>query len=110
MLPACQCLRNPQSTWQAGSIPHLTFEFTDKALNVSSILNYRAIMWRSILLGKLGISILASFVVGGICVTRPRRVELDFAESSRWTGLGIFFLILGVAQIAVIYLLTKKPK
>ena len=67
-------------------------------------------MLRSLLLGKLTISILASFVVGGICITRPSRVELTVAESARWTGLGIFFLVLGVAQIALIYFLMKKQR
>ena len=67
-------------------------------------------MWRTILLGKMSVSILASFVVGGICITQPSRAELGIAASARWTGLGIFFLTLGVAQIAVIYFLMKRKK
>ncbi len=66
-------------------------------------------MLRILLLGKLTVSILASFVVGGICVSRPSRVELPVAESTRWTALGIFFLALGVVQIGVIYYLLRKP-
>jgi len=67
-------------------------------------------MLRTLLLGKLTVSIAASLIVGTICVTRPSRIELPIAESARWVALGIFFLILGVAQIAVIYYLTKKPR
>ena len=67
-------------------------------------------MWRAILLGKLSVSILASIIVGVICVTRPSRVELELIESWRWTGLGVFFLVLASAQIAAIYFLMKKKK
>jgi undecaprenyl pyrophosphate phosphatase UppP len=67
-------------------------------------------MLRSLLLGKLAISIIASFIVGWICITRPSKVELEFAESAQWTGLGIFFMVLGLAQIVVIYFLTKKKR
>jgi hypothetical protein len=67
-------------------------------------------MWRTILLGKLSISILASLVVGGFCLTQPWRHEYTFAESTSWIGIGIFFLVLGIAQIAVTVLLTKTKK
>jgi hypothetical protein len=67
-------------------------------------------MWRTILLGKLSISILASLVVGGVCLTQPWRHEYTIFESSSWIAVGVFFLLLAVAQIAVTYLLTKKPK
>lgn len=68
-------------------------------------------MWRAILLGKMSVFILASFVVGGICVTQPsRHEEYGLVESARWVGAGIFFLTLGFAQIAVIYFLMKRKK
>ena len=67
-------------------------------------------MWRSILLGKLTVSILASFIVGGFCIMQPRNVDLSVMESARWTGLGVFFLVLGVAQVVVVFLLFKKKK
>ena len=68
-------------------------------------------MWRAILLGKMSVFILASFVVGGICVTQPlRHEEYSMVESARWIGVGIFFLILAFAQIAAIYLMMKKKK
>lgn len=67
-------------------------------------------MWRAILLGKMSVFILASVVVSGICFTHPSRLELTMAQSVRWTGLGIFFLTLGLAQIAVIYFLMKRKK
>jgi hypothetical protein len=66
-------------------------------------------MWRALLLGKLSVSILASLVVGGICIARPWRVEeLTFRQSAQWIGIGSFFVLLGILQIAVVYLLTRK--
>lgn len=67
-------------------------------------------MWRSILLGKMSVSILASFIVGWICITHPSRHEFSIGESARWIGAGLFFLFLGFAQIVVIYLLMKRKK
>lgn len=66
-------------------------------------------MWRAILLGKLSVSILASLVVGGICISRPWRVaELTLSQSAQWIGVGSFFLLLGILQIVVVFLLTRK--
>ena len=68
-------------------------------------------MWRAILLGKMSVFILASFVVGAICVTHPsRHEEFGMVKSARWIGVGIFFLALGFTQIAVIYFLMKRKK
>lgn len=68
------------------------------------------IMWRTILLGKMSISILASLVVGGICFMYPARNELGIAESAQWRGLGVFFLLLGIGQIAAIYFMMRRKK
>ena len=65
-------------------------------------------MWRTILLGKLGVSILASLIVGGVCVTQPWRNEYSIIQSTSWIGVGSFFLLLAVAQLAAIYFLTRK--
>ena len=65
-------------------------------------------MWRAILLGKLSFSILASFVVGAVCVSQPWRNEYTWVGSARWIGIGVFFLVLGLIQIWVIYFLMKK--
>lgn len=67
-------------------------------------------MWRAILLGKLAISILATLVVGGLCASRPWRVEMPMMESARWIGIGAFFLLLAVLQVAVIYFLRRPAK
>ena len=67
-------------------------------------------MWRTILLGKLSISILASLIVGGVCISQPWRNEFGIAQTSQWIGLGIFFIVLGIAQIAATYFLMKKKK
>ena len=65
-------------------------------------------MFRTILLGKLGVSILASMVVGGFCVTQPWRNEYTMIESGSWIGVGVFFFVLAIAQIAAIYLMTRR--
>lgn len=67
-------------------------------------------MWRTILLGKLSISILASFAVGGVCLTQPWRNDYTLIESTRWIGVGVFFILLAIAQIVVTIILTKKKK
>ncbi len=67
-------------------------------------------MWRTILLGKLGISIIATFVVGAACASRPWRVELTGVETMQWIGIGAFFILLGLLQIATIYLLMRPSK
>ncbi|MFK7769386.1 MAG: hypothetical protein AB8B55_19340 [Mariniblastus sp.] len=65
-------------------------------------------MWRTILLGKLSISILASLIVGWICIGQPWQNEFGLLESSKWIALGVFFFLLGIGQIATIYFLMKK--
>ncbi|MFT5300372.1 MAG: hypothetical protein ACI87E_000254 [Mariniblastus sp.] len=65
-------------------------------------------MWRTLLLGKLTISILASLAVGGLCLAHPYQTELGFAAATRWTGLGVFFLLLSVAQVLAVVLLFRK--
>ena len=67
-------------------------------------------MWRTILLGKLGISIVATFVVGVACASRPWRAELTGVETMQWIGIGAFFILLGLLQIATIYLLMRPSK
>jgi len=65
-------------------------------------------MWRALLLGKLTVSILASFIVGVICVSQPWRHEYSMMASARWIGTGAFLLVLSAVQIWVIYFLMKK--
>ncbi len=65
-------------------------------------------MFRNILLGKLGVSILASLAVGGFCVSQPWRQQYTLIESGSWIGVGLFFLVLAVAQVAAVYLMTKR--
>ena len=67
-------------------------------------------MWRSVLLGKLAISISATLIVGGLCASRPWRVEMPMFESARWIGIGVFFILLAVLQVAVIYFLKPPAK
>jgi len=67
-------------------------------------------MWRAILLGKLAISIVATLIVGGVCASRPWRVELTTTETTQWIGIGAFFILLSFGQVAAIYFLTRPMK
>ncbi len=69
-----------------------------------------SIMWRTILLGKLGISILASFLVGGVCLSQPGRGEYTLIQTIQWLGVGVFFVCLGIGQLMAVYFLIRKPK
>ena len=67
-------------------------------------------MWRAILLGKLSISILASLIVGAVCISQPSRDETGVIDTWKWIGLGVFFFLLALGQIASIYFMTKRKK
>jgi phosphotransferase system glucose/maltose/N-acetylglucosamine-specific IIC component len=67
-------------------------------------------MWRSILLGKLLISIIASLIVCGICFRISRGAERTVAESGQWMLLSVFFLGLSVCFAIVIGLLFYRKK
>ena len=65
--------------------------------------------WRAILLGKLLLGIVASLIVGGICVSLPwRQPGLAMGEQLRWIGAGAFFLLLGAALILTIWILFRR--
>jgi hypothetical protein len=49
-------------------------------------------------------------MVGAVCISRPWRVTLSVAESSKWIGVGAFFLLLAIAQVAVIVFLAWPKK
>jgi hypothetical protein len=74
------------------------------------ILTQQPIMWRTLLLGKLGISILASLLIGGTCLTQPWRGEYTLTQTTQWFGAGIFFGVLGIIQLLVVYLLLRKKR
>ncbi|MDG1872652.1 MAG: hypothetical protein P8J27_01980 [Mariniblastus sp.] len=65
-------------------------------------------MWRTILLGKLSLSILASLVVGVACVSQPWRHEYALLGKAQWIGVGSFFLVLALVQIGAIFVLFHK--
>jgi hypothetical protein len=68
-------------------------------------------MWQSILLGKLSVSTIASLVIGCFCVSRPwYREGMSFNESSSWIGIGVFFLVLALAQVVMVYFMFRKKK
>ncbi|MEL7496102.1 MAG: hypothetical protein AAFN77_00725 [Planctomycetota bacterium] len=67
-------------------------------------------MWRTLLLGKLAISIIASLVVGYYCFSYGGDGTFTVSESMRWKGIGAFFSLLALAQIGVVFLLNRKQR
>lgn len=67
-------------------------------------------MWRSLLLGKLAISIVVSLLVGGFCIWSLQKPDMGRAEYSSWLGVGIFFLVLATVQIAMVAMMFRKKK
>lgn len=67
-------------------------------------------MWRSLLLGKLAISIVVSLLIGGFCIWSLQKPDLGRGEYFSWLGVGIFFSILAVAQIAMVAMMFRKKK
>ncbi len=65
-------------------------------------------MLRKFLLGKMSVSILASLLVGAICLSQPCRNSYEFPESARWIGIGIFFLLLGLVLIVAMVLMLWR--
>ncbi len=67
-------------------------------------------MWRSLLLGKLSVAILASLAIGAICISQPWRVTGPLNESLGWFATGAFFLVLGIGLLLAVFLMFRKPK
>lgn len=65
-------------------------------------------MLRNILLGKLGVAIFASLLVGVICISQPARGRYDLSQTVRWIGGGAFFLMLGFVLIGALVLMFWK--
>jgi hypothetical protein len=65
-------------------------------------------MWRTLLTGKLTISILGSCLIGYLCLNHPGKHEITASETARWYALGVFFFVLAVAQVTAIFLLSKR--
>lgn len=65
-------------------------------------------MWRTILLGKMAISIIASIVVGVVCIQRAGKEDFTLTQTTQWMSIGVFFCVLAIAQVGVIYFLQKK--
>lgn len=67
-------------------------------------------MWRTILLGKMAISILASIAVGVVCIMHSQNAEFTFGQAAKWIGIGTFFCLLAIVQVAVVFLLSRKKQ
>ena len=60
-------------------------------------------------MGKLVLGIIASLVVGGICVSLPwRKPGLVMSDQLRWIGAGLFFLGLAIVLILTIWILFRR--
>ncbi len=67
-------------------------------------------MWRSLLLGKLAISIAVSLLIGGYSIWNLQTPDLSRSEYYSWLSVGVFFLLLAVMQIVMIAFMFRKKK
>jgi hypothetical protein len=67
-------------------------------------------MWRSLLLGKLAISIAASLLVGGYSFWLLKNPDISTAEYTSWMSVGIFFFLLAFVQAIMILMMFRKKK
>ncbi len=66
-------------------------------------------MWRTVVIGKLVISIIAALIVAIFCFVYASRAE-DWAGLFRWGALGLFFAVLVIAFSGSLYLLHWRKK
>lgn len=67
-------------------------------------------MWRSLLLGKLAVSIAASLAASVYCLWLARGANITFTQSAQWAGIGLFFGFVGLLQMTAVFFLSKRKK
>lgn len=67
-------------------------------------------MFRSLLLGKLAISIAVSLLIGGYGIWQLRQGNFERSEFFSWLGLAVFFLSLAMVQAVMIVFMFRKKK
>ena len=67
-------------------------------------------MWRSLLLGKLAISIAVSLLVGGYGIWNLQNSDLSRTEYYSWMGVGVFFFLLAIVQLVMMAMMFRKKK
>ncbi len=70
-------------------------------------------MWRSILLGKLSISIVLSLALSGYSlyhVSGSSAATMTTSEYSGWIGVGAFFFLLGFLQLGMLAVMFRKRR
>ena len=70
-------------------------------------------MWRSLLLGKLAISIVLTLALSGYSFYRvggDSANSMTTSEYASWLGVGCFFLVLGLIQIGMIAVMFRKRR
>jgi heme/copper-type cytochrome/quinol oxidase subunit 2 len=67
-------------------------------------------MWRSLLLGKLAISIVVSLLIGGYSIWRLQQPDFPSEEYYSWLSVGVFFLVLAAVQLVMIAVMFRKKK
>jgi hypothetical protein len=67
-------------------------------------------MWRSLLLGKLAISIVISLVIGGYSIWSLQKPDFPRDEYYSWLSVGVFFLILAALQLVMVAIMFRKKK
>jgi hypothetical protein len=67
-------------------------------------------MWRSLLLGKLAISIVVSLLIGGYSIWNLQQPDFPSDEYYSWLSVGVFFLILAAVQLLMVAVMFRKKK
>ena len=77
---------------------------------VADSFSQQTVMWRSLLLGKLAISIAVSLLVGGYSIWSLQNRDYSEGEYTSWLSVGVFFLVLATVQIVMIVFMFRKKK
>lgn len=67
-------------------------------------------MFRSLLLGKLAISISVSLLIGGYGIWQLQQAQIEGSEYFSWLGVAVFFLALAIVQAVMIVFMFRKKK
>lgn len=67
-------------------------------------------LWRTIVLGKLALSIIGSVVVAVVCFRLASKNAETLTQSIQWYCLSGFFALLGLSFCGAIYLMFRKKR
>jgi hypothetical protein len=67
-------------------------------------------MWRSLLLGKISISVAISSIIGAYGFWQLSTGKIPEEEYSSWLGVACFFSALAAVQLVLVVLMFRKKK